>query len=114
MRLWQVLFYFLRAWLCLLPECFYIGEELAEDPEAEDSDHDPEYDVAHVFDCIDGGLGHIDVLKLHHLLGECGGPVDEAREDRDSVEPADMNALDHLGRERADLDADERADQHPH
>ena len=48
------------------------------------------------------------------FLGEGGRPVDESGQDGDGVKTADVDALDHLGRQGADLDADQRADQHAH
>src|SRR5512147_2385958 len=93
--------------LIFTPEHTDVHDKLADHPDGEGGDHDPENDVAEGLDALHQPRRQVHDLELDELLGQRGRPVDEACEDGHGIEAADMDALHDLGRERADLDADE-------
>src|SRR3989339_1449057 len=95
-------------------EGFDIGKKDVENPDSEGDKHRKEDVGAHSFEQLAGFFGHGDYIHARQFRGQGKDPVDKAGGGGDGVKPANGDAAYYLGDQGADLDADQRAQEHAH
>src|SRR5271169_3622840 len=102
----------LYIFIFFAPELTDIHYELADHPNGKKAYHYPEYDIPDRFDHFYRRFCDINDFELHQLLGQSCSPVNKTCNDRYRIKPPYVDTLHDLCRQRADLDADQRAEKH--